>query len=127
MNSRRRKRAWSNSAGPWAGLDPATLLITYSNVMPTCFAPRQTARQRRREPSAVSVKLFGSRARLVKLRHAPLAEMLRTMHAIALLPNSIVPAVVTAYRRTPRLSSTAPRSAMRASTMLKTAAHSEQA
>jgi hypothetical protein len=83
--------------------------------------------QGRGVPSAINVKVFGSRSRLVKLKHAPVADTSRTMHAIARLLNSIVAGVVTTYRRTLRLSSTELLSAVRASTMLKTPAHSEQA
>jgi hypothetical protein len=96
--------------------------------MPTCFPLRQTARQSRGEPSALNVKvIFWRSAALLKLRQAPVADTLRTMHAIALLRNSIFAGVVTAYRRTPRLSSTALRSAVRDLTMLKIPGHCEQA
>lgn len=74
--------------------------------MPISLPRRQTARQGRADPAAVNVKFFGSRGRLVKLRLAPLAETLRTVHMIALLPDAIVAGVVTACRHTIRLSST---------------------
>ena len=95
--------------------------------MPISLPLRQTARQGRVDPAAVNVKFFASRERRLKLRLAPVAETLRTVHAIALRPDAIVAGVVTACRNTTRLSSTEARSAVRGSTMLKAPLHSEQA
>jgi hypothetical protein len=95
--------------------------------MPISFPLRQTARQGMTDPAAVNVNFFGNRGRRLKLRLAPVAEKLRTVQAIALAPDAIVAGVVTAWRRTIRLSSTKARSAVRGSTMLKTPAHSEHA
>jgi hypothetical protein len=94
--------------------------------MPTCFPLRQMARQDKGDPAAVNVKFFGSRGRPAKFRLAPVAETSRTVHAIVVRPDAIVAGVVTACRRTTRLSSTEARSAVRGSTILKTPVHPEQ-
>jgi hypothetical protein len=66
--------------------------------MPICFPRRQMAWQGKDDPLAINLKYSGSSGWPVKLRHVPVADMLRTMHATALLLNSIVAGVVTACR-----------------------------
>jgi hypothetical protein len=98
----------------------------YPSATPICFPLRQMAWQDKGEPLAVTVKYFGNSGRPVRPRHAPAADRLRTMQPIVLLLNAIVAGVVAAYRGRIRRSWTDARSAIRASTMLKTPAHRGQ-